>query len=72
MVEPIGVQEVTTPELKQDCGCGCGGEFCGTAKQDCGCGCGGHLCGCSQQELVLVELAQVVKMRQRTAFKACD
>ena len=58
MVEPVGAQEVTTPELKQDCGCGCGGWSCGTA----------------QQELVLVDSAQVAEMRQKAASNGggCD
>ena len=72
MVEQIRVQELITPEAKQDCGCGCGGSQCGTAKSDCGCGCGGGQCGTTQQELVLVNAAQVAEMRQKAASNARD
>ena len=71
MVEQIRVQELTTQEQKQYCGCGCGGSSCGTAKNDCGCGCGGSQCGTTQQELVLVDSAQVAEMRQRAASNGC-
>ena len=74
MVEQVSVQELATPENKQDCGCGCGGDSCGTASQDCGCGCGGGSCGTVQQELVLVSSAQVADMRQKVASTGggCD
>ena len=48
------VEEMTAPESKQDCGCGCGGASCGSATQDCGCGCGGSACENLTQEVVLV------------------
>lgn len=54
MVGQVELKEVIRQEHKQDCGCGCGGAFCGTARQDCGCGCGGDHCGAVRQELVLV------------------
>ena len=54
MAGQVRVEEMNTPELRQDCGCGCGGALCGTAGGDCGCGCGGALCGSATQELVLV------------------
>ena len=58
MVEQIRVQELTTLEQKQDCGCGCGGSSCGTA----------------QQVLVLVDSAKVAEMRQQAASNGggCD
>ena len=58
MVEQIRVQELTTLEQKQDCGCGCGGSSCGTA----------------QQELVLVSSSQVAEMRRNVASSdgGCD
>lgn len=55
MVEQIRVQELTAPEQKQDCGCGCGGSACGTV----------------QQELVLVDSARVAEMRQQAASNGC-
>ena len=67
MVEQVRAQELTNPEPKQDCGCGCGGGLCGAAKNDCGCGCGGGECGTTQQELVLLDAAQVVELRQQAA-----
>ncbi len=70
MVEQIRVQELTTEEQKQDCGCGCGGSLCGAARNDCGCGCGGES-GTTQQELVLVDSAQVAEMRQQAASNSC-
>ena len=48
------VEEMSTPELKQDCGCGCGGADCATAAHDCGCGCGGTACGTVTQEMTFV------------------
>ena len=74
MVEQVRVQELTTQERKQDCGCGCGGGQCGGAKNDCGCGCGGGSCGTTQQELVFVGSAQVAEMRQQAASngRGCD
>lgn len=48
------VEEMTAPESKQDCGCGCGGASCGSATQDCGCGCGGSACESVAREVVLV------------------
>ena len=48
------VEEMNTLELRQDCGCGCGGALCGTATHDCGCGCSGLACETAAQEVVLV------------------
>ena len=28
------IEELTTQEHRQDCGCGCGGTLCGTARQE--------------------------------------
>lgn len=33
MARQVQIKEVTKPELKQDCGCGCGGALCGAARQ---------------------------------------
>ena len=55
MVEQIRVQDLTTLEQNQDCGCGCGGSFFGTA----------------QQELVLVSSSQVAELRRNVASRGC-
>jgi hypothetical protein len=34
MVEPVATQELNMPGQKQDCGCGCGGDLCGTGWQE--------------------------------------
>ena len=55
MVEQIRVQEVTTHEQRQDCGCGCGGDSCGS----------------TQQELVLIGALRVAEVRQQAAGNTC-
>ena len=69
MTEQVRVQELTTQEQKQ--GCGCDWSLSGIAKNDCGCGCGGSLCGTTQQELVWMASAQVAEMRQRATSSGC-
>jgi hypothetical protein len=64
MVEQVRAQDLDTRELRQDCGCGCGGGQCGTVRQDCGCGCGGGQCGNTQHELVWVDFAQLAEIKQ--------
>ena len=63
------IEEMNTPELKQDCGCGCGGAACGTATDNCGCGCGGTACGTVTQEMTFVG---VLPDRRPDASCSCD
>ena len=65
------VEEMNTPELKQDCGCGCGGALCATATHDCGCGCGGAACETVAQEMVLVG-ALAGRDAKGSAAEDCD
>ena len=67
MAELTGVEIITETNLKQDCGCGCGGSACGTSSNDCGCGCGGNACGSSWQELVWLEPNQGASLPEQSA-----
>ena len=57
MAEPMGVQNITSSELKQDCGCGCG--------------CADNSAG-RQQDLIFVDSVQAADMKTRTDIDTCD
>ena len=72
MAELTGVENIAETNLKQDCGCGCGGAACGTTSNDCGCGCGGNACGSSWQELVWLEPNQAASLPEQSVGQRCE